>query len=147
MHTFTKVFLAAVAVILIVFGGWYGYNRYLFNHPDIEITFYTSGEGSVDVFTLPQLSFEPSTKMGVSEEWDNRYFEIQDVIGEMISAAKRGESVSPYFYDSSVEITPDGKTLFTLTGFYTENGVKTDVSQSWSLDYVVTEKIIKGDND
>lgn len=142
MHTFTKVFIAAAAVILIIFGAWYGINSYLFDHPDIKITFYVSDETAADVnvFTLPVLDFEPSTSWGVSEEWDNRYFEIQDVIGEMISVVKDHPDDGDWFYDSSVEVV-DGKTVFTVFGWYTENGERVDVREEYTLDYVVTEDI------
>lgn len=141
MHTFTKVFLAVTAVIAVIFGIWYGSSRYLYNHPDIEVTFYTSGEGDVNVFTVPQMTMEPRTKMGLSEQWDNRYFEIYDIIGEMIQIAKSHENDSePWFFDSRVE-NVDGKTVFTVDGYYTENGEKVDVSKSWSVDYILTDKI------
>ena len=143
MHTFTKVFLAVVAVLLIIFGAWYGINSYLFDHPDIGISFYvsdTEAENGVNVFTLPVLSFEPSTAWGVSEEWDNRYFEIQDVIGEMISVVKDHPDEGDWFYDSSVEIK-DGKTVFTVFGWYTDGGERVDVKEEYTLDYVVTNDI------
>lgn len=140
MHKFTKIFLVVVAVIVLVSAGFYALESYAFNHPRVSITFYTSGEGSENVYTIPQLSLEPRGLMGVSEEWDNRYFEIMGVIDSMLNVARAHTGEKPYFYDSEVKVK-DGKTVFTISGYYTENGERVEDSQSFTLDYVVTEDI------
>lgn len=140
MHKFTKIFLIAVAVIVAVSTGFYALESYSFNHPRIAITFYTSGEGSENVYTIPQLSFEPRGMSGVSEEWDNRYFEIMDTINQMLAFAREHSADAPYFFDSEVTVS-DGKTLFTISGYYTQNGEKVEASKTYTLDYVVTEDI------
>lgn len=140
MHTFTKVFLICVAVIVVLFGAWYGVNRYLFDRPDIEVTFYTSGSGDVNVYTLPQMTLEPTSAFGVSDKWDNRYFEIYDIIGEMIDETQSHSEAEPWFFDSRVE-NIDGRTVFTLEGYYTENGEKKEVLKTWTVEYILTEKI------
>lgn len=140
MHKFTKIFLAVVAVIVAVSAGFYALESYAFNHPRIAITFYTSGEGSENVYTIPQLSLEPRGLTGVSEEWDNRYFEIMGVIDSMLEIARAHTGDAPYFYDSEVKVEGD-KTVFTISGYYTKDGERVEESQSFTLDYVVTEDI------
>lgn len=140
MHTFTKVFLIVVAVFVLLFGGWYAFQSYLFNHPVTEITFFTSGEGDVNVFTVPQYTLEPRSSWGLSEEWDNRYFDVYDIINDMIFIATGHKDDEPYFFDSKVEIIGE-TTVFTIEGYYTENGERIDVHKEYALDYVVAEKI------
>lgn len=140
MHKATKIFLIVVAVIVVLSAGFYSLESYAFNHPRIAITFYTSGPGTENVYIIPQLSFEPRGFTGVSEEWDNRYFEIMDTISAMLSVAQSHENDAPYFFDSEVT-AEDGKTVFTISGYFTENGEKCDISEEYVLDYVVTEDI------
>ena len=142
MHKFTKIFLKVVAGIVFVFAAWYGLNLYGFNHTKVEITFYTDSRPDGNSFTVPQLSLEPNSTMGVSEEWDNRYFEIYDVIGEMISLCQSHTDAEQWNFDSTVEIDGE-KTLFTVVGTYTENGEQKEVVQHWTLDYVVTKNIVR----
>ncbi len=139
MHKFTKIFIAAAAVVVAALVGWYALQSYGFNHPKIEVTFVTvDGEGGS--YTVPQFTLEENSSWGVSEEWDSRYFEVYDVIDKMISACKSHASDSPYFFDSSV-YNADGRTFFALDGYYTENGEKKDVHEEYSVDFILTEKI------
>lgn len=140
MHKFTKYIIIAAAVLVVVGGGIFAFERYGYNHPIVKISFYTSGEGDVNVYTIPQIHMEARTSMGASEEWDVKYFEVYDIIDKMMTIAKSHASDEPYFFDSTVE-NVGGRTVFTLDGYYTSGGKKTDVHEEYSLDYVVTEDI------
>lgn len=107
MHKVTKIFLITVAVLAVIFAGFYALESYAFNHPRVAITFYTSGEGNENVYTIPQLSLEPRGLTGVSDEWDNRYFEIMRVIDSMLEFARAHTDKTPYFYDSEVKVDDD----------------------------------------
>ena len=137
MHKATKIFLIVVAVIVVIFAGWYGLESYAFNHPKITLYFTTAGEEGANL-TVPQIDFQERSRWGVSDLWDDRFFEAYDIISEMISFAKSHDA--PYEFDSRVEII-DGKTVFTIDGWYTENGERTEDSMTLSLDYVFTENI------
>lgn len=142
MHKATKIFLIVVAMLVAVAGVLFAVESYAFNNPRIAITFYTSGEGDVNVYTIPQLSFEPRGLTGVCDKWDDRYFEIMDVINEMLYIAKSHADEEPWFFDSRVE-TDGEKTIFVLQGYYTRGGEKVEVNEIFKLDYVVTRDIAR----
>lgn len=148
MHKATKIFLIAVAVIVVIFAGWYGLETYGFNHPKLTVYFLT-GEADGASFTVPQIEFEERSSWGASELWDGRFYEAYDVIDQMIFFAQSHSA--PYEFDSRVEIV-DGKTVFTIEGWYTlhdhGDGEHTDHgderledSLTLTLDYVLTKNI------
>ena len=141
MHKATKIFLIAVAVIVVLFAGWYGLEQYGYNHPKITVFFLSSGEGDENVFTVPQIDFKERSASGASELWDDRFYEAYDVIDHMIAFAQSHHDHEPYFFDSRVEIVGD-TTVFTIEGYYTEeDGERIEASQSFTLDYVLTKNI------
>lgn len=142
MHKATKIFLIVAAVVFALFAGWYGFNYYGYEHPKIAINFVTSDEGAENVFTVPQIDFKERSSWGVAEYWDNRYYEAYDIINKMIALAHTHDDHKPYLFDSRVEIIY-GKTVFTFEGYYTENGERQTVAETYTLDYVLTENIKK----
>ena len=139
MHKSTKIFLIIAVLFIALIGGWYGLESYTYEHPKITIYFVTSEEDGAR-FTVPQIDFQERSHWGVTEEWDNRYFEAYEIIDQMIVFAKGHGDRKPYEFDSRVEIQ-GGKTIFIIEGTYTENGEQFTASETYSLDYIFTENI------
>ena len=139
MHKTTKIVLIICAAAILLTIGWFVLNRYGYNHPSLTVSFITSGEGD-RTMTMPHIEIEERSSMGVSESWHDRYFEAYEIVDQMIAYANSCRTDEPYSFDSKVEIV-DGKTVFTLSGEYTENGEVKQVSETYSLDYVLTEDI------
>lgn len=141
MHKATKIFLIAVAVIVVMFAGWYALEQYGYNHPKITVFFLSSGEGEENVFTVPQIDFKERSSSGTSELWDDRFYEAYDIIDQMIFFAQSYHDHKPFYFDSRVEIV-DGKTVFTIEGYYTEeDGERVETSRTYTLDYILTKNI------
>ncbi len=142
MYKSTKIILAVCAAAIVLVLGWFIINRLSYDRPEVAISYITSEDGE-NYITLPQIEMESRSSMGVSEEWNNRYFEAYDIIDKMMQTANSHRSDKIYRFDSSVEIV-DGKTVFTLSGEYSVTGETTEtLSESYSLDYVLTEDVDK----
>ena len=142
MYKSTKIILAVCAAAILLVLGWFIINRLSYDRPEVAISYITSEDGE-NYITLPQIEMESRSSMGVSEEWNNRYFEAYDIIDKMMQTANSHRGDKIYRFDSSVEIV-DGKTVFTLSGEYSVTGETTEtLSESYSLDYVLTEEVGK----
>ena len=142
MYKSTKIILAVCAAAILLVLGWFIINRLSYDRPEVAISYITSEDGE-NYITLPQIEMESRSSMGVSEEWNNRYFEAYDIIDKMMQTANSHRGDKIYRFDSSVEIV-DGKTVFTLSGEYSVTGETTEtLSESYSLDYVLTEDVGK----
>ena len=140
MYKSTKIILAVCAAAILLVLGWFIINRLSYDRPEVAISYITSEDGE-NYITLPQIEMESRSSMGVSEEWNNRYFEAYDIIDKMMQTANSHRGDKIYRFDSSVEIV-DGKTVFTLSGEYSVTGETTEtLSESYSLDYVLTEDV------
>ena len=140
MHKGTKVFLIVAFAAVAVFAGWFGVEQYGCNHPKITVSFLSSGEGEENVFTVPHIDLTERSVFGISELWDERFYDAYAVIGQMIDFAHSYCDYEHYFFDSSVEIV-DGKTVFTIAGYYTDSGNRIETSETYMLDYVLTKDI------
>lgn len=142
MYKSTKIILAVCAAAILLVLGWFIINRLSYDRPEVAISYITSEDGE-NYITLPQIEMESRSSMGVSEEWNNRYFEAYDIIDKMMQTANSHRGDKIYRFNSSVEIV-DGKTVFTLSGEYSVTGETTEtLSESYSLDYVLTEEVGK----
>ena len=140
MYKSTKIILAVCAAAIVLVLGWFIINRLSYDGPEVAISYITSEDGE-NYITLPQIEMESRSSMGVSEEWNNRYFEAYDIIDKMMQTANSHRGDKIYRFDSSVEIV-DGKTVFTLSGEYSVTGETTEtLSESYYLDYVLTEDV------
>lgn len=140
MYKTTKIILAVCAAAIVAVLGWFVLNRIAYQHPKVKITYITSEDGD-NYITLPQIEIKSRSSMGVSEEWDNRYFEAYDIIDRMMQIANSHRDDESYQFDSTVDII-DGTTSFTLTGQFSVNGEEpTQITETFSLDYILTEDI------
>ncbi len=140
MFRSTKIVIAVGLTLIALVLGWFFIQQYAFNHPDVRIFFLATGEGEENVYTVPQIELTEKSTMGVSETWDERYFEAYALIDQMIADASSFHDMKPWHFDSKAE-NRDGRTVFTLYGYYTENGEKKEFSKEYSLDYILTENI------
>ena len=140
MHKFTKYFIAVAAVIALCLIGWYALSSYGFDHPKTSIIFETVGEGDENTFTVPTFTLEPASSWGVSEEWDTRYFEVYDVTGEIIDFCKSHSEQKPFFFDTTAYNT-ETETVFEVSGYYTDNGERVDVTEKFPVGFIASENI------
>ena len=140
MQKTTKIILAVGVILIALILGWFFLQQYAFNHPNVKVYFLSTGDGGENTYTVPQIEMTERSYMGISEEWDEKYFEAYKVIDEMISFASSYREYAPWHFDSEAE-NRDGGTVFIISGYYTENGEKKEIEKEFPVGFMLTDDI------
>ncbi len=134
-----KIFLLILAVVILTGGIWGIRETYLYNHPDIIIS-YTTQESEDVYLSLPMYLIVPRSRFGNATRFDKEMREWGLATNEVADWIYL-DFQKPKYITSKVEIV-DGKTVITYQGTAVSlDGEVTEIDREVVLDFVVSRNL------
>lgn len=134
-----RMFLLILVVVILTGGIWGIRETYLYNHPDVIIS-YTTQESEDMYLSLPMYLIVPRSRFGNAARFDEEMREWGLATNEVTDWIYL-DFEKPKYITSKVEIV-DGKTIITYQGTAVSlDGEVTEINREVVLDFVVSRNL------